>query len=97
MGLKTSHQARPKTTYTLDDVAEFQADARRFASKLDAVMHFAEHYDHLTPRFISRHLETLMALEPEQLVKAVGYPDPVGETAVRRAMNPRRGRVPLPV
>lgn len=85
MGLKTNATPRPKITYTLEDVAEFQEDARRCPSKLDAVAHFAEHYDHLTPRFLSRHLETLMALDPEQLVSLIGYPDPTGETAARRA------------
>lgn len=85
MGLKTNPQPRPKTTYTLEDIAEFQEDALRCPSKLDAVNHFAEHYDHLTPRFLSRHLETLMSLDPEQLVSLIGYPDPTGERAARRA------------
>jgi len=93
MGLKTNPAPRPKTTYTLEDVAEFQEDARRCGSKLDAVTHFAEHYDHLTPRFLSRHLETLINLDPGQLVKAIGYPDPVGEAAVRQVMNQQSGRM----
>ena len=72
--------------YTIEDVADIQSDALAQPSKLDAVSHLAEHFEHLSPHWIARHLRMLTTLDPIQLVEAL-HPDPTGEQAVRSVMK----------
>lgn len=73
--------------YSITDVEELQMKTRAHPSKLDAVRYFADHYPHLSPRFVSRHLDRLMSMDAIQLIEALGYPDPTGEQATRNAMR----------
>lgn len=77
----------PRTRFSIEDITDIQTDALSMPSKLDAVQHLAEHFDHLTPRFISRHLARLVSLDPWELMATIGYSDPTGEQAVRNVMK----------
>lgn len=71
---------------SLQDVHDLQDDVRSMPGKKAAIDHLAEHYSHCTRSFLERNLDRLLAIEPEQLVLVIGYPDPTGEIAVRRAL-----------
>lgn len=71
----------------LEDIKDVQDDVRSQPNKYMAVQHMAEHYPHLSPNWISKHLPSLLALDPSQLVTTIGYPDPTGEKAVRNTLQ----------
>lgn len=71
--------------YSLDDVEEFLSDVRGFPSKLEAVDHVIEHYPHLRESWVRDRWGYFQCLDPWALVAIIGYPDPTGEKATRRA------------
>ena len=71
---------------SLQDVRDLQDDVRAMPGKRAAVDHLAEHYSHCTRSFLERNLDRLLAIDPEQLVLVIGYPDPTGERAVKRVL-----------
>jgi len=71
----------------LEDIKDVQDDVRSQPNKYMAVQHMAEHYPHLSPNWIGKHLERLLSLDPEQLAQVIGYPDPTGETATNNVMK----------
>lgn len=71
---------------SLQDVRDLQDDVRSMPGKRAAVDHLAEHYSHCTRSFLERNLDRLLAIDPEQLVLVIGYPDPTGERAVKRVL-----------
>lgn len=71
---------------SLQDVRDLQDDVRFMPGKRAAVDHLAEHYSHCTRSFLERNLDRLLAIDPEQLVLVIGYPDPTGERAVKRVL-----------
>lgn len=70
----------------LEDVRDVQDDVRAQPNRRAAVEHMAEHYPHLERRWINRHLDRLLDLDPEALVLLIGYSDPTGEKAVRNVL-----------
>lgn len=72
---------------SLQDVRDLQDDVRSMPGKRAAVDHLAEHYSHCTRSFLERNLDRLLAIDPEQLVLVIGYPDPTGERAVKRVLT----------
>ena len=76
----------------LEDVRDVQDDVRSQPNRRAAVEHMAEHYPHLESRWINRHLDRLLELDPEALVTIIGYPDPTGEKAVRNVMDAEAAR-----
>lgn len=73
--------------FTLQDVADLQSDVKAQRTKRAAVDHLAEHYPHLNRAFLVRNLTRLVSIDPAQLVRFLGYPDPVGEEAVRNVLR----------
>lgn len=73
--------------FTLQDVADLQSDVKAQRTKRAAVDHLAEHYPHLNRAFIVRNLAYLVSIDPEELIRVLGYPDPVGEQATTNALR----------
>ena len=71
----------------LQDIRDVQDDVRAQPGRRAAVEHMAEHYPHLSPNWINKHLGRLLALDPWELARVIGYPDPTGETAVKNVMK----------
>ena len=81
-----SHARTPYDRPRIEDVRDLQDDARSQPDRRSAVMHLHEHYSHLSPNWINKHLDRLLSLDPEALVSVIGYPDPTGEEAVANVM-----------
>lgn len=62
-------------------------EAVRDMTKRDAVDHLHSLFPAKARQWLNRNLPYLMALDPEGLRSALGYSDPTGEAAVRRAMS----------
>ena len=91
--LQAAVRERPSKRDAVDhlaDVQDLQAAVRKRPSKRDAVDHLAEHYPHCAREFLRRNLAHLLAIDPEQLIKVIGYPDPTGEHATNLAMRRTR-------
>lgn len=82
-----THAHRQPHRPRLEDVRDVQDDVRAQPNRRAAVAHMAEHYPHLEPRWINRHLDRLLELDPEALTRLIGYPDPTGEKAVRNVLT----------
>ena len=56
-------------------------------SKRDAVEHLAYLFPHRSERWFGRNLSTLMALDPADFSRLLGYADPTGDTAVAHILE----------
>ena len=75
--------------YTLKDVDDLLTDVHDQPTRKDKVDHLAEHYPHLSRSWIDRRLHLLVSASAEQLVKVIGFPDPVGERATTAVLRER--------
>ena len=66
-------------------------EAIRGMTKRDAVDHLHSLFPHKTREWLRRKFPYLMAMEPDDFRRALGYADPTGEDAVRHVMT-QRGR-----
>jgi len=71
----------------LEHVEDFLYDLQDQPNGLARESLLAENYPHLTGSFINRHMGALIRMTPEQLVAAIGYPDPTGEQATTNVMT----------
>lgn len=72
-------------THALDQIAAAQDECRAESPRVAREI-LRAHFPHKTDSFFKRHLPLLLTLSPEDLIKTIGYPDPTGETAVRRIL-----------
>ena len=56
-------------------------------SKRDAVEHLAYLFPHRSERWFGRNLSALMALDPADFSRLLGYSDPTGDHAVARILE----------
>lgn len=74
--------------YTLEDVEDFLADLDDLPHDQARRAHLVEHYPHIPANFWKRVTpSTVLAMDPEQLVRVIGHPDPVGEQAVHNVLR----------
>ena len=82
-----THARTPYDRPRIEDVRDVQEDARSQPNRRAAVLHLHEHYSHLSPNWINKHLDRLLDLDPEAMATVIGYPDPTGERAVRNVLT----------
>lgn len=75
-----------RTRRTYEDVVDLIEDVREQGDRFSQKLHMMEHYPAFPERFWNKNLGRLLRMDPEQLVKVIGYPDPTGERATGLAM-----------
>lgn len=73
------------------DYAQLAAAIAALPTKRAAVDYLIRECPHLSRSWVKRHWDQLTAMDPEQLRRAVGIPDPTGNTAARNVDASRRG------
>lgn len=74
-------------------VAELLEECKNLSKKVGVeVLH--ANFSGTSRSFFHSRFELLINMTPEEMVRVIGYADPVGERAVRRVMCASRRRVP---